>query len=144
MIDLILWGPDKDALRSFATSNQLMTTDEEGNDKFSSGLQYHWWAGTGHLCLDDLNPENIEPGLFVLIRFSGEFLKSDLILIPENTEQEYKIWDRSKIANYFKTQGTSGELSGIPYYELGGIRVFTYFDLNTFLKNKNMPSHRLL
>lgn len=146
MIDLVLWASTRDDLKNFAASVSLLTITGEGENDFDlgEGLQYHWWAGTGKL---QTGPETTADGVFALIRFSGAFFEADRIdsagAAEDDTIQD--VWEQSKIAAYVKANGVEGLFEGaVPYFELGGCRVFTYARMREHLVSNGLPYHSFL
>lgn len=133
MIDIILWAPNKAALKTWAqthpANNPLL--DEEGNTR--EGISYSWWGGEGKIIKtvgtydadgNELTPTVYFPGVAVLLKVD---LISDKLADQthdENGVPQLEQWERSKVVQWIKNNGTPGTTQGIRYYDVDGIRLF--------------------
>jgi len=130
MLDMILWAPDKATLKTWAashpTANPLM--DEDGNAR--EGVRYCWWGGDGGKILktqgtydaegNELTPPEFFAGVAVLLKV---YLDADK-LADQNIDGTLEQWERSKVAQWIKDNGSSGTVQGVSYWEVDGVRMF--------------------
>jgi hypothetical protein len=159
-IDLILWAPDKATLATFAKSNPpanpLMQDVDDGEGGTITvtrdGVSYCWWAGSGKMLTqlgtydsegNELTPPQYLTGVVALLRIHSDFFNQTRLNPDPEDPDAAEQWARSTVAKYIKDNGTPGTVAGgtIPYYELGGIRIFRPTDVEQFLSNNNLPGH---
>lgn len=137
MIDLVLYAATKAVIRDFAIAQNLL--DSNGNERV--GVTYFWWLGDGKFLTQNpvydgngsiVTPPAFLPGVVMLLRISEA--TDDLGGTGEQ-------WNRSKVAQYIRNNGTPGTQGGIPYYELNSVWLFRASDVFTFIANNNLPRH---
>lgn len=162
MIDLVLYAPDKASLLTWAKTNPPANPlveevdDGEGGtrNQVRPGLEWSWWAGSGQFMTDPGSggdPEapgyvapSYAPGVVLLMRIHGEFFANDVLNETPADPEDVKEWERSKVAKYIKDNGTPGTMGGIPYFEVGGVRIFRRKDVDEFAAANNIPGHVFL
>jgi len=137
MIDLVLRATTKAAILSLLAARGLI--DAEGNPR--EGVQFCWWAGSGKLMtakpvigpdMTVTTPATYLAGFVMILRIATADDQ-----ISEGTEQ----WERSRIAKWIKTNGVLGTTSGIPHYEVSGVRLFRFADVQAKLQTLGVPGH---
>jgi hypothetical protein len=78
------------------------------------------------------------------MRVHGEFFDWDQLNETPADPDDVKEWERSRIAQYVRNNGTPGTMGGIPYYEVDGVRLFRRKDVDTFTSSNNLPGHVFL
>ena len=163
MIDLVLYAADKATLRTWGETNPagrpLIESIDDGEGgtikQARPGLEWSWWAGSGQFMTDagsQTDPETdpgyvaptYAPGVVLLMRVHGEFFDWDRLEETPADPDDVKEWERSKIAQYVRNNGTPGTMGGIPYYEVDGVRLFRRKDVDTFTSANNLPGHVFL
>lgn len=143
MIDVILMAETNEALAKFGLAHGLLVPDGEGGWKNAKGVDWAYWAGSG-LMKRSLGKYDAEgntiaepefvPGLAIVLRLFGEFYKKDGI----KRDGE---WIKSKTLQFIYDNGTAGEVEGIPYHEIDGVRILKPSDVIAKLSEWGVPGH---
>ena len=163
MIDLILHAVDKNTLRTFAqTYNLLVEVDDGlGGTKWvpRSGLDWSWFAGDGKIRVANavvnqvdgslITPPQFLNGFALQLRISKDFFLEDRLIPDESDPDKEEQWARSKVVRYVKNNGT-GPLTfnllgtDVPYYELDGVKITKPDKLDEALVAGGMPRHEIM
>ena len=160
MIDLILWAAAKADLVQFAKNYSLIERKGrvldgdpesptfgdvlvEGEWVERRGFEYTPWAGSGLFQTGGTGEgETYVPtyaaGFVYIIRLSGAVADED---VAEADETETGQASYSKLARWAKRNGVIGQMAGINYAEIDGVRVFRPSDVDTWLTARNLPGH---
>lgn len=161
MIDLVLYATDRQALVTWGESNPpgrpLIETVDDGEGgtvkRAVRGLEWSPWAGSGQFLTaagtydqegNEITPPTYAPGYVIKMRIHSEYFDWDREDTVPADPEDVKEWERSKVANYIRQNGTPGTMGTIPYYEVGGVRIFREKDVQEFLSANSLPGHRFL
>tara|TARA_R110000823_G_scaffold123406_1_gene249418 strand:- start:27 stop:503 length:477 start_codon:yes stop_codon:yes gene_type:complete len=150
MIDLVIYAPTKDDLRSFAVARGLLETvveEEVTSYVKAKDFDYCWWAGSGQFIVSkgtydtegaEVTPPTFAPGVVALLRVGATGDEID----PGATENPEQ-WHRSQVAKWVKDNGTPGSFFGgaIPYYDVAGVRLMRPSDVKAWLSSEGLPGH---
>lgn len=155
MIDLVIYAPNKGALRTFAVARGLLSpvdiTDGEGVTTTTyvkaKDFDYCWWAGSGQFMTAkgtydpegvELTPPTFAPGVVALLHIgiTGDAIDPGA---TENPEQ----WHRSQVAKHIRDNGIPGSFFGgaVPYYEMDSVRLMRPSDVQAWLASQGLPGH---
>ncbi len=151
-LDIILWAPSKAALATWAqthpAADPLMTADGP-----REGVSYCWWAGSGQFMTqngtydqdgNEITPPTFAQGVVALLKLHTAFFANDKLTdqtYDENGTPQLEQWQRSKAAQWIKTNGTPGNMGTVNYYEVDGVRLFRPADVEAFLSANDLPGH---
>jgi hypothetical protein len=153
MIDLVLWANDKATFHTFAITNNMMVSGGDGGYTTREGFEYSWWAGSGKLMTAkgtydgegaEITPPTFLPGFVALCRIHSSFFGDDVLVPDEANPDAAEQWAHSKFSRYVKNNGAPGTDSGVSYYELDGVRLFRYADLQAKIAEWDVPGHEWL
>lgn len=162
MIDLVLWAASKADMLTWGKTNPpanpLVEEQDDGEggtiNVARPGLEFGWWAGSGDFMTAagtydgegiELTPPTFASGVVALLRVHSDFWENDRLEVVPADPEDVKEWERSKIAQHLRDNGTPGTMAGsIPYYELNGVRIIRRTDVNTFLAANTLPGHTFL
>jgi len=161
MIDLVLYATNRAALVAWGETNppgrpliESIDDGEGGTRKVArAGLEWAPWAGSGRFMTaageydqdgNEITPPTFAPGYVIKMRIHSEFFDWDRLDTEPADPDDVKEWERSKVAQYVRNNGTPGTMGGIPYYEVDGVRLFRRNDVEAFLNSNNLPSHTFL
>lgn len=138
MIDLILQGT-KTNIASLLRNRNL--TDASNNPQ--PGFEACWWSGGGKFMTVKpvmagqtvVTPAVYMAGFVLLGRIHSGLAVSDAI--PGTGEQ----WQRSRVAEWIKNNGTPGIIGGITYYEVALVRLFRADDVFAWCATNGIPAH---
>lgn len=146
MIDLAFQAATQAALMARLAALNLVTgsIDMSGATIYpaSPGFDYCWWAGSGKLItaaavIDGqgsvTTPPTFLAGFVLLARIT-----SAADTINGGDEEQ---WSRSKVAKYFKDNGTVTTIGGLPCVTLSGVQMIEPEDLFAWLSTNNLPAH---
>lgn len=109
---------------------------------------YSVFTATGALpsvgeVLDAYTPNEYLSGVVAIIRLYGQRAVDDA---EEDTGQTGESWDRSKVAQAIRNNGTPISVAGgaINGYEWDGVRIFRYQDVDAWLSAQGLPGHEWL
>jgi hypothetical protein len=134
-MDIILQAPNIAAIRNFAFLHGLTVGSKE-----REGVEFSLWGGTGKF-LTAANPPTFAPGVVVLVRFFGGFLRENRLRPLDTDPGRNEQWSRHKLLRRMKQNGTTGTTGGIPWIQLDGVRLYRPSDVEAFIVANNLPRH---
>jgi len=159
MLDIILYCPTGkgdlvDWAKTTPPNNPLLQDDGEGNNVTRPGIDYCWWAGSGKFMTqkgtydengDEITPPSFAPGVVALLRIHSDFFENTKLAdqtYDEEGNPQLEQHQRSAVVKYIKDNGTASSMAGIPYYQLGAVRLLRPEDADAFCVSNNIPGHQ--
>lgn len=161
MIGLILYAANRAALVAWGETHPpgrpivVSVNDDEGGTvkRAADGIEWSSWGGTGLFTTvkgtydqdgEVITPPTYAPGYVARLRVHSDYFDWDRLETVPADPEDIKEWERSKIADYIRSNGTPGTMVTVPYYEVDGIRIFRERDVREFLVLNDIPGHVFL